>query len=611
MRYEVDRYMNVASASNVVWLSDGESLAYVTNITGVPQVWRVGAGGGYPEQLTYFKDRVWAVYALKNTPGVAFTMDTGGDEKNQIYLLKLDGSAPKDLSGDPAAVHQFGGIVEETGTLVFASNARDKASFDIRVMDLESGTQKIVLQNSDNYNTPAALSPNGRYLLYNKLKGSSDNALWMLDLKTGASGQVPSDGGLGAFTQPVWRSDSSGFFLLTEKGSEFICLAYYDLASGRMEVVHKEDWNIEGLALSHDDRYIAITVNADGYSVLKVKDLLSGKFVPLPEMPKGVISNYSTIEWSPKEHKLAFSLTSSGRTPDVWVLDLDRNSVKQVTFSSACGIREDGFTEPELIRFRSFDGLEVPAWLFRPKSECSRQCANAANDNTLLPVLINIHGGPEGQERPAFNPVIQYLVNQGLAVVAPNVRGSTGYGARYHHLDDVEKRMDSVKDIQALVSYLIEQKIADPGRIAVMGASYGGFMTLASITEYPELWAAAVDVVGIANFETFLENTSSYRRVHRETEYGSLAKHRDVLRAVSPIHKVDRIKCPLMLVHGVNDPRVPFSEAEQIAERLRSLGREVKFLRYDDEGHGIVKLANKLDCYPQVAAFLKKHLAVK
>jgi len=206
--------------------------------------------------------------------------------------------------------------------------------------------------------------------------------------------------------------------------------------------------------------------------------------------------------------------------------------------------------------------------------------------------------------------VIQYLVNQGLAVVAPNVRGSTGYGKTYHHLDDVEKRLDSVADIKALVAYLVDKRIADPARIAVMGASYGGYMTLSSITGYPELWAAAIDIVGIANLETFMENTSAYRRAHRGAEYGTLDKHREILRRVSPIHKADKITCPLMVIHGANDPRVPIGEAEQIVESVRSRGGEVQYLRYEDEGHGIVKLANKLDCYPQVAVFLKKHLGV-
>lgn len=600
MRYEIERYLNIPSASNPVWLADGKSLAYISNDTGVLQIWHVGANGGNPRQLTHFSNRIWSLYSLKDSLGLVFAMDVGGNERNQIFLLKLDRSLPVNLTNNPAAVHQYGGMMEEENKLVFASNSRCPASFDIWEMDLSSGTQRIVLQNNDHYNTPAALSPNGRYLLYNKLRGQSDNTLWMLDLKTGVSKQVPDTGGTAAFINPAWKSDGSGFFLLTDKDSEFMYLAWYDLASGTMEPVHQENWGIETPALSSDDRYLAFTVNEDGYSILKIKDLSTGEFLKLPELPPGVISQYSTMKWSPRGHKLAFSLTSGGRPSDIWVIDLESNRSKQVTFCCEQGIQEDGFTEPELIRFKSFDGLGVPAWLFLPRN-CRPE---------LLPMVINIHGGPEGQERPVFNPVLQYLVNRGLAVVAPNVRGSTGYGKLYHHLDDMEKRMDSVADIRALVMYLVELGIADPKRLAVMGASYGGFMTLASITEYPELWAAAVDIVGIANFETFMENTSPYRRALRATEYGSLEQHRDVLRRISPIHKADRIVCPLMVIHGANDPRVPIGEAEQIVESLRKRGREVQYLRYEDEGHGIMNLANKLDCYSKVASFFKKHLGV-
>jgi prolyl oligopeptidase PreP (S9A serine peptidase family) len=601
VRYEIDKYLKITSASNAVWLANGEGLAYISNASGTPQIWRIGLDCTHPEQLTHSNNRVWSVWSLKDTPGIVFTMDVGGNERNQIFMLTLDGSIARNLTSNPEAVHQFGGIRDKDMKLVYASNARNEACFDICMLDLRDGTSEIVLQNEDSYNTPAALSPDGRYLLYNKLKGASDNALWMLDLEARKAHQVPVDGGIGVFARPVWNSSSSGFYLLTDKDSDFMYLAGYDLASGKMETVHKEDWDIETLALSSDDRYLAFTVNSDGYSVLKVMDTASGKMVELPDMPLGVISPYATLNWSPNGYKLAFSLTSGARTSDIWVLDLDRNEVKQVTFSSLSGVGEDGFVEPELIRFVSFDGLEVPAWLFRPLEA----------DSDMLPVVINIHGGPEGQERPIFNPIIQYLVNQGFAVVAPNVRGSTGYGKRYHHLDDVEKRMDSVADINSLVDYLVQSKIADPDRIGVMGASYGGFMTLASITEYPNLWAAAVDVVGIANFETFMENTSAYRRVHRGSEYGTLEHHRDVLRRVSPIHKVDRITCPLMVIHGANDPRVPVGEAEQIVENLRNRGREVQYLRYEDEGHGIVKLANRLDCYPKVAAFFKRHLGLE
>ena len=254
--------------------------------------------------------------------------------------------------------------------------------------------------------------------------------------------------------------------------------------------------------------------------------------------------------------------------------------------------------DAELCHYTSFDGLTVPYWYYRAPGQHSGP----------RPVLIDIHGGPEGQERPMFTALTEYLVSQGISIVAPNVRGSVGYGKTYTHLDDVEKRLDSVHDIDALVAHLVETGIADRDRIAVMGASYGGFMTLSCVARYPKLWAAGVDVVGMTNLVTFLENTSEYRRAHRESEYGTLAHDRQTLFDVSPIAKVDDICAPLMVIHGANDPRVPVTEAELIVENVRSRGVEVQYLRYEDEGHGLAKRKNQLDCYPQVVAFLKKHL---
>ncbi|MCL2498173.1 MAG: S9 family peptidase, partial [Symbiobacteriaceae bacterium] len=400
---------------------------------------------------------------------------------------------------------------------------------------------------------------------------------------------------------PNWQPDGSGFYMVVDQGANFDYLVYYDLASQEAKTIYQGNWDVEGVALSPDGKYLAFAINEDGYSLLKVMKTADGSFLELPAMPQYVIAMMTGASWSPDSTRLAITISAESRPMDIWMLDIPANSFKQLTFSSYAGIQSDGFVAPELHHFNSFDGLKVSTWLYRPHHAPAGP----------LPVVVNIHGGPEGQERPGFNAFVQYLINQGIAVVSPNVRGSTGYGKDYQHLDDVEKRMDSVADINSLVEYIVAAGIADPQKIAVMGGSYGGYMTLSCITTYPELWAAAVDTVGMSNLETFLENTSSYRRAHRESEYGSLEHHREVLRRVSPIYKIDRITAPLMVIHGRNDPRVPVSEAEQMVASLQQRGVEVPFLCYEDEGHGIVKLNNRLDCYPQVAAFLRKHLGIE
>ncbi len=276
-----------------------------------------------------------------------------------------------------------------------------------------------------------------------------------------------------------------------------------------------------------------------------------------------------------------------------------------MTRSSHGGIPVDAFVAPELVRFPTFDEVapgevrEIPAWFYRP----------AERRGTQMPVVVYVHGGPASQFRPDFLPLLQYFLQKGYAVFAPNVRGSTGYGKAYASLDDVEKRMDSVADLGHAARWLKGQPDVDGDRLAIYGRSYGGFMVLSAVATYPDLWAAAVDVVGISNWVTFLENTSGYRRAHREAEYGSLATDREFLRTISPIHQVDRMVTPMLVIHGANDPRVPVSETEQMAAALAQRGVPVEFLVFDDEGHKLAKLKNKLVADAAVADFLDKYLA--
>lgn len=586
----ISAFYNVMSSANPKWI-DSETFAFIGNASGAFQVWQGYTDGRAPVQLSFDENRVWTLGGADVNKNVYFGMDTGGDEQEQIYKVDWNTKIVTNLTNNPKARHYIGPSSPDGKWLYFAGNARNPANFDLCRMNLETYEQEIILQNEDNYNNPGSLSPNGRYLTFNKMKGLTVNYMWILDLETGKAEKVVEEMEFATAKNACWNKDSTGFWFLTNYQSEWMQIAYYDLATKKMEYCHtKEGWDIDQIALSKDGRYMAEAINEGGYLNLKVWDMVEKVEVNHPRIPKSTGGN---VSWN--GHKLIMNLTSGKRTNDIWVLDLDADSLKRVTTSPMGGITADDLVEPELHKFNSYDGLEVPFWVFRKEKKVNK-------------VVIEIHGGPEGQEKPIYKPLTAYLVSRGFTVVAPNVRGSVGYGKTYTHLDDIEKRMDSVKDIGALVDYIIEAGIAEKGNIAVMGGSYGGFMTLASITEFPDAFTCAVDTVGICNFETFLENTSSYRRANREVEYGSLAEHRHILRAVSPIHKIDKVKCPLMVIHGARDPRVPISEAEQVVEKVSAKGIPVKYLRYEDEGHGLAKLKNKLDCYPQVADFLNEHM---
>jgi dipeptidyl aminopeptidase/acylaminoacyl peptidase len=306
------------------------------------------------------------------------------------------------------------------------------------------------------------------------------------------------------------------------------------------------------------------------------------------------------LTFAPDESKLAVGFDGPRHNPDIHLLDLTQpgRPLSQLTRSSRAGVAVNEFAEPELIRYRTFDERMIPAWFYRP----------AVRAGELPPVIVYPHGGPESQTRPQFNALFQYFVANGYGVLAPNVRGSTGYGTAFMNLDNVERRLDAVNDLAHAAFWLRDQRQGDPRRLAVYGGSYGGFMVLAAVTRYPDLFAAGINVVGIANFITFLERTGPYRRAHREGEYGSLERDREFLQRISPINMVDRIRCPMMVIHGANDPRVPIGEAEQIVAALRMRMIPVEYLRYEDEGHGIARLRNRLDCYPRMVAFLDRHV---
>lgn len=578
-------------------LLDADTLLYLSDESGVSQVYRKNLATGEVRQLTHLENRVWKLCQPHTGRTVFFESDEGGNEQVQIFSLNADSGECANLTKNPKARFVMGGVLPGGRAIVASSNARSAANYDLVKIDLSTGESAILLQNTDNYNIPAALSPDGRFLLYNKMNGISENYLWMLDITTGKAEKVHKEGSFAQYEHPCWEKDSRGFYLATDYDSDFVYVARYCLETGALTRVYEPGWDVDGLSLSADGRYLAVCVNEDGYSRVRLLDLKLGGSVNLPQPPNGVANSYFGFGFAPFGHTLVFGLMSVKRPGNVWALNPDADSLVCLTPTKWDSLSPDDLLEPELCRFSSFDGLSVPYWLYK-------------KPGTPLgaPVVFEIHGGPEGQEWPVYSPLIAYLVNEGFVVVAPNVRGSTGYGKRYHHLDDVEKRLDSIRDVAALAEHLIAGGVATRGKMAIMGASYGGFMTLSGITEFPNLFAAAIDEVGMSNLETFLENTAEYRRAHRESEYGSLARDRATLRRVSPIHKADLIVTPLMVVHGANDPRVPVGEAEQIVASLKKRGIAVQFLCYPDEGHGLSKLKNKLDCYPQAAAFLKKHL---
>jgi len=592
-KYDIKDFLEVKAAGGANFSPDGTRIAYLSNATGTFQVFLMPAEGGESEQLTDFEDGVSFVRFSPTADVLLFGKAEGGNERTQFYLLDLETRKVTEVTANPEARHDFGAWSSDGKSICFASNERNGKDFDVYVMDVVTLEKRCVFDEGG-WCAAQGFSPQGTYVVVRKNHSNVSTDLYLCNLATGNIDHLTPHTGNVFYTGALWLPDESAFFLIQDEGREFNGLARYTLGEKKFEYVLTPDWDVQGAVVDRGGKHIAVTVNEDGYERVAIYD--TGNFEPRPyRLPAG---NVYWTRFSENGQHLAFSLGDSRHTSDVWVLSLETGEARQLTHSHQ-GVPPEVMVEPEPIRFKSFDGLSVPAFVYRPKD---------LTEGTKAPVVISIHGGPEAQYQPTYNAVMQYFVHNGYAVIAPNVRGSSGYGKSYLALDDVEKRLDSVKDIVALREWVVGTSDMDATKIAVHGGSYGGFMVLACLAFYPKLWAAGVDIVGIVNFVTFLENTASYRRALREAEYGSLEKDKELLEKISPIHSIEKIEAPLLVIHGANDPRVPLSEAEQVVAKLTDAGRHVELLVYPDEGHGIAKLKNRLDAGSKTVDFLNKAL---
>ncbi|WP_336361134.1 S9 family peptidase [Haladaptatus sp. ZSTT2] len=597
MVYDVERYLNIRSAGSASFGPHGE-LAFLMDTTGTSQIWSLHEPGRWPEQRTFYDERITFASWSPENPELIFGMDEGGNEREQLFRLDSDGLVTA-LTDTPEAKHWWGGWSHDGERFAFSSNRREGSVFDIYVQGRdETGAAAELVYEGDGWLTVGGWSPDDTRLIVSEAHSSFDQDVYVLDVETGELTHVTPHEGHVRYGSVQWGPDGESLYLVTDRDSDLLWLARLPLDTLELEpVVEDPAWNVAGAAIDEDTGRIIYARNVEGYTSLTVGDLTAPTEIeeyPEPALPRGVQGG---ISFNDDASAFSVTVTGSSENANVYVVDVETGDAERWTNASTAGIQKDTFREPEVIRYESFDGREIPAFFTLP------QDARAG----ATPVVVDIHGGPESQRRPSFNPVKQYLVNRGYAIFEPNVRGSTGYGKAYTRLDDVEKRMDSVADIKAAVEWLHAHPSVDPDRIAVMGGSYGGFMALAALTEYPDLWAAGIDIVGIANFITFLQNTGDWRRKLREAEYGSLTDDREFLESISPINNIDAISAPLLVLHGKNDPRVPVGEAEQIAAEASKHVPVEKHI-FDDEGHGFSKIENRVTAYTTVADFLDTYV---
>lgn len=610
----LNRYQNIRSATFQDWAigrrdfrgtpADVGAMLIATRFGDTNQVHRVAFPGASRYQLTFHPERVLGANQRPNARQVSYTADEGGAENYQVFLYDLASGETARLT-DGRARHTSPRWSNSGAWLAYSSNARNGRDTDLYVLDpADPNSARRIREVSGTWGV-ADWSPDDAKVAAIEEVSINESYVHVVDVASGETTTLTPRREPGAepvaYAQVRWSKDGKALYWTTDRDSQFLRLARLDLDSGESTVLTADlDWDVEQFDLSDDGALVAFTANEDGYSVLHVLDARTGAERPVPPTPEGVITG---LTFRPGAHEIGFSLSGSHSPSDGFALDLDGGvGVVRWTQSETAGFIPATFAAPELIRFESFDGRAIPAFVYRPPAD---------RFPGPRPVLIAIHGGPESQARPRFLGRDNYLIDElGIALVVPNVRGSSGYGKAYLKLDDGPKREDAVKDIGALLDWIARRDELDSNRVGVTGGSYGGFMSLAVQTTYPDRIRAGIDLVGISNFVTFLRNTREYRRDLRRAEYGDERdpEMRAYLERVSPLTNADRIRNPLLVVQGKNDPRVPISEAEQVLARVRENGGPVWYVVGLNEGHGFAKKANQDYLQAVEVAFLKRYL---
>jgi dipeptidyl aminopeptidase/acylaminoacyl peptidase len=601
---DIARFLNARTVTSPSLSPDGARLSYITSTTGQPQLWAVRSDGGPPVQLTFNESSVTFQEWSPAGEWIAYGTDRGGNEREGFYLVSPDGLRERELLAPSEAFRVWGGWSPDGRRIAFASTERNGVDFDIYLMDVSpegaAGAPRRVHEGKGGVYV-AAWRPDGGALLLTRARGEADNDVFLLDLRSGKLETVfePADGA--AYAGFSWTPDGRGFYLATNQGRDLAALAFYDLASRALSIVDAPPQEVEGVALSKDGRYLAWTVNDNGYSRLTVRDLRSRRPVPAaPALPPGVYG----IHFAEAAPVLSVRVGGPQLPGDVWTVDARTGRTARATVSATGGLDPSTFIVPQAVSFKSWDGETIHGLLYLPRLN------GRAPAGAKPPVVVGVHGGPTAQARPSYSAAFQYLLTRGIAVLDLNFRGSTGYGKRYTRLDNGRLRPNAVKDMAGALDWLATTGQVDASRAAVMGGSYGGYMTFAALTQLPDRFRAGVGFVGVSNWLTALEGASPELKASDKVEYGSVddPEDRKFFVELSPITHVKNVRSPLMVLHGANDPRDPVTEADQLVRAIRAQGGEVEYLRFPDEGHGIRKLTNRVTAYRRIARFLERTL---
>jgi dipeptidyl aminopeptidase/acylaminoacyl peptidase len=607
--YVADRlhpYQNIRSARFVDWLPEDDGILIKTRFSETSQIHSVETPGGQRRQLTFFNEPIdeCKVCPDFNKPVLLFTKDSAGNEQNQIYKYGYRSGTYTLLTDGK---FKYNSVVwsRRGDKFAFRSNRRNRRDYDIYVGDPGGMPSFTPVLEQAGYWYPVEFSPDDRKLLIKKYTSSSESNYYILDLVSGEVDAIDEDTTVTAYGTARWAPDMKGIYVVADKFSSFKQLLYFNLQNRDFSVLTEQiPWDIVEVEIAPSGDMLAFTSNEDGYTRLYLMDIRTGHLNRV-NLPDGQIFG---LCFKPGTGELAITVNTSQQPSDVYILNLESRTFTRWTYSELGGLDASGFVAPRMIHYATFDSVQgqprtIPAYYYEP-----------VKYQPPYPVLIDCHGGPAVQKKPYFSYLSQFYLNEmGIAVIAPNVRGSTGYGREFMLLDDGAKREDAVKDIGALLDWIQSQPQLDAQRVAIKGGSYGGYMALASMIHYGERLCCGIDEWGISHFVTFLENTGKYRQDVRRTEYGDERDPamRRILNTISPLTNAHRIRKPMFIVQGLHDPRVPVSEAEQITAAIRQNEVDVWYLLAEDEGHGFGKKSNR-NIYQQVLIlFLEKYLLGK
>ena len=598
-----DLEATVASMAGIGWAiaptfsPDGNRVAYVSSETPAPQVWIHDRQAGASHQVTFFDDTVSAVEWSPAGNRLAVAVAPGGGMNVQIYLTPADRFEPRLITAGGKTNNWLSSWSKDGRYLAFSSNAEDPASMHSYIYDTANGETSLLSRN-DGIGRVSSLSPNGLRAIVNRVKSRGDNNLYLIDIPSGREQLLTPHEGVAVSGSGKFVDDDT-VLLNTNIDREMIALGRIEIDSegniGDLSfIAGRDDAELSDFEIVDEQSKAILAWNNSGKSELAILDLDTDSMRAGPALPAEIAGSLTA---SPDSMHVAMSISGSASPPDVWLLDVETGAFSRITSSPHDGVDLASLVRPELRRYKAHDGLELTGWLYMP-----------AGASGPVPTVTSFHGGPEGQERPRFRSTYQALLVSGIAVFAPNVRGSSGFGKTFVNLDNGALRFDGIRDIESTVGYLVSAGIADPEHIGIMGGSYGGYMVMAGLAHYPDLFSAGANLFGVVNFETFFANTEPWMAAISTIEYGDPVTEADLLRRLSPIHMVDEVVAPTIVLHGANDTNVPVVEAEQVVESLESRGVPVKYVLFPDEGHGWRKTENRITSDVAIVRWFDEYL---